>query len=244
MGQWGIFNRMRKMKKHKKLTLVVAVIFLTLLSLSVSSPTVVYANPHKDTQITNEKEDTTALPVHPERLENTVITIPEKKIPAVKPVDLSAAYDYDKLYYSYRKSLAVFTGALIELNDQRDGEEYDDILGAVLGISYLLPSDYSPHWEAEAVFAYLEEGHLSVMQRFTKNEKSALRWFYRYGVLVKIESEEQLASIANWENFLIRGGIGLESMSTRPGSHRYTLDIAAGTELTYLMFTYGYSWGW
>ncbi len=148
------------------------------------------------------------------------------------------------MYYSYRQSLALFTGALVEVHDKRDGDDYSDEAGLVIGISYLLPSAYSPHWETEANFAYLKEGHLSLMKRFTQEEKSAFRWFNRMGILIKIEADEKLSSLTNWENLLIRGGIGCESMQKPPGSHRYAFDVAIGTELSYLLFTYGYSWGW
>lgn len=235
---------MRKTNKIKKLTLVVSLKFLTIFFVSFVFLNQTFSNPHLDTPITSQKEDSNSTVINPDRLQNTSITVPESTSPKKKKVLIEDYSNKEKLFYSYRQSLAVFTGAAIEVNDSRDGDEFDDPAGLVLGISYLLPSPYSPNWEVEAIFVYFKEGHLSLMKRFTNNEKEAFRWFNRYGVILKIEADEKLSSVANWENVLIRGGIGMESMKKPPGSHRYSFDVAIGSELTYLLLTYGYSWGW
>lgn len=61
---------------------------------------------------------------------------------------------------------------------------------------------------------------------------------------MKIDPDEELATSSNFENYLIRAGVGLEDIIKPPRSVRMDLDVAIGAEDIWVVFHYGYSFGW
>jgi hypothetical protein len=114
----------------------------------------------------------------------------------------------------------------------------------LLGFNYLIPKQSSPQWEVGADLSLASQGHINVMRRFIYNERGSFRPYYKYGVMHKFVADEKFASLSNWENYLGKIGIGFEDILRPPRSLRLELEAAMGAEDIFVMFTYGYSYGW
>lgn len=231
MGTSGIINPMRKGNLLKKLTLVY-VIFGSVLCVCGA-----VAKPHLDTPIGSSANDDVNNPSRPELIENSSIT-------PVKSGHPGALEGFNKknYYHAYRQSLSLFFGATFG-EEPADVDEEKESMEYIAGFAWLLPSQYSPHWDAEASLSTSENAHVSVMRRYTRNEKGAFRPFYRYGLMHKVVAEERFASFSNWDNYLARVGLGLEDTSEPPRSLRIVVDVAVGKEDAIVMLTCGYTWG-
>ena len=129
--------------------------------------------------------------------------------------------------------------ALVDSTED-DPDKESEILNYLLGFYWELPDRLGPKWEVGAAWTTMSLGHVNVMRKHIYNEKGAFRPFYRYGITLKIDPDEELATASNIENYLLRVGIGLEDIIKPPRSVRMDLDMAAGEEDFWVMFHYGY----
>lgn len=137
-------------------------------------------------------------------------------------------------YYPYRQALIPRLGMYF------DGDDNPYFLGFL----YLVPNRRSPQLEAGADIISDSRGHLNAALRFTYNEFSYFRPFYKAGVTCEVDPGEQLASLADIKSYYLRGGLGLEYTFRRPMSLRVELEGALSLENTVYFISGGYSWAW
>ena len=229
---------------HLLLCLGYAGVVTTSLKLTILTfvlwPMALLAAPHSEApeSISDEPQ---AESGDPELLQNTTLTgIPKKEGRLETFIERFNRKDY---YHAYRQNLYPHVGAVLALVDstEDDPDKNSEILNYLLGFYWELPKKLSPKWEVGAAWTSMSLGHLNIMRKHIYNEKGAFRPFYRYGITLKIDPDEELATASNSENYLLRVGVGLEDIIKPPRSVRLDLDIAAGQEDFWVIFHYGYS---
>lgn len=196
-----------------------------------------FASPHLDapTKVAGPDEETVI--VDPERLENISIVEPRPMTPSRALVERFDKADY---FYPYRSDFSMHAGVVFGVKDSSDD---DDLMNVLLGFGYTVPKLDSPKWHLGADLSMVGDGHFYVSRRFIYNEKGSFRPFYQYGVLHKMVPDEKFASFSNWDNYLLRAGVGLSDIVRPPRSVEIELNVAIGAKDILVMFTYGYSWG-
>lgn len=150
-------------------------------------------------------------------------------------------FNKDDYYHAYRQSIFAYVGAVMGSIDSQDSV---GLINYMFGFTWELPKALSPKYEVGAAWATMNAGQMSFSRKIIYNEKGAIRPFYKYGLILKIEPDDQAANLTDTENFLIRAGVGLEDIKKPPKSVRVDLDLAIGKNDLWVMFQYGYSWGW
>lgn len=212
-------------------------LFLTLV-LAVSHKTA-WSKTHEDAPPAKTiSEDFEQVEVDPQKVEN--ISISESHQNALIPDALITKFNKENYYHPYRQEINVHGGVVLGVQDSSDDK---DLMNVLIGFSYMLPKIESPKWVAGADLSFVGHGHFYLVRRFIYNEKGSFRPFYHYGVMHKYVPEDKFASLSNWDNYLVRLGVGLADIIKPPKSVELELNVAAGTEDVLVMFTYGYSWG-
>jgi hypothetical protein len=226
---------MLRLVNQKLLTLVVFT-FLVQMFFSVSNR--VEAAPHLDAPNPSVKEDPPATTLDPARLEN--LSFSEINSDGNSMEKFVTYFNKRDYYYPYRKELGVHAGVVFGFQDSSDDA---NLMNALLGIDYLLPSGESPRWNVGADFSFVGHEHFYVMRRIVYNEKGSFRPYYEYGLMHKFVPKEKFASTSNWDNYLLRTGIGLADIVHPPKSVDLKLEFAVGAKDFLMFFTYGYTWG-
>lgn len=199
-----------------------------------------WSAPHSEAPVSKDPNaNTTNYEVEePTLLDNTSITeVPPSKQQFQEFVQAFNRRDY---YHSYRQSIYAHLGAVIAVQDSTD---YDHLMSLSAGFMWQPNKQFSPMWEYGATWTYMGLGHIVAVRKHVYNEKGAFRPFYKYGVTLKIDPDEQGANLADFKNYLARVGIGLENILKPPRSVRMDLDLAVGQEDIWILFQYGYAWG-
>jgi len=196
--------------------------------------------PHSDVPADNTERAAPGDPGPDEAflLQTTTLTPVEGRLG--KMDEFIQTFDRRNYYHPYRQSLFVYLGAVVALKDSAD---FDDLIGYSAGFTWELPKALSPKWEVGATWTTAELGQITVGRKHIINEKSALRPFYRYGFVLKVDPDDQAAVVSNFDNYLLRAGVGLENIIRPPRSGRMDLDLAVGQDDIWIMFNYGYAWG-
>lgn len=224
--------------------------FLTLvLILNLAVISMAFAKPHSEMPQTTsvpsshvQEEASEAAPEEvPTPYANDLMSITEVGDEPKNISEFAKHYSKENYFYPYRQSLTPRVGLLFGL---RDSSDEDDIMNVLLGFNYLVKRAASPHWELGADLSLASHGHINVMRRHIHNERGSFRPYYKYGFTHKLVSDEKFASFSNFENYLARVGVGFEDILRPPRSLRLELEAAVGIEDTFIIFTYGYSYGW
>ena len=213
----------------------VLLIFLTLVLWSARS----FASPHSDSPPAKVEEEVGKKPSQ-FAVDNMTVTKPKKRKPR-KIIDIARRFSKKDYYYAFHHSVRAFGGVNYLITDSTEDE---DDFHYSLGASYEYLTGDSKSWEAEAMWTTYSLGGLSAFRKRIFNEKGSFRPFYRWGLTYKVVPEENLASATNFENFLIRIGIGFADMIKPPKSMRFDVDVAVGSEDTWIMAFFAYEWGW
>lgn len=140
-------------------------------------------------------------------------------------------------FYPYTQSGSPRAGILLEATDISSSK-------AFFGLSYMLPSKQSPHWEVSFDMSTQSLAFLSVNRRTIFDERRSFRPYYKWGVANIINSEYKLASLVELKNYQLKMGLGIEDLLTPPMSVRLEAEVGVGLENIYLLISLGYSWGW
>jgi hypothetical protein len=170
-------------------------------------------------------------------LDNTSITVPPTRSRFEEYMQKFNRRDY---YHSFRQSIYVHLGAIVALENSTD---YDHLMALSSGFMWQPRKQFSPKWEVGAAWSMMGVGQIVGMRKHIYNEKAAFRPFYKYGVTLKIDPDEQSANVSDFENYMLRAGVGLESILKPPRSVRLDLDVALGQDDLWILFQYGYAWG-
>jgi hypothetical protein len=215
------------------LTLVVVANFAFISSLA-------FANPHTEAPEIKDAKVEPSGPA-PEPYRNDLMSVTPVGEPPQTMSEYSRSFSKSEYFYPYRQTLTPRVGLIFGL---RDASDEDDIMNVLLGFNYLVKRDKSPQWEVGADLSLASAGHINIMKRRIYNERGSFRPYYKYGVSHKFITDEKFASISNWENYMARAGLGFEDILRPPRSLRLELEAAIGPEDIFIIFTYGYSYGW
>ncbi len=148
--------------------------------------------------------------------------------------------DDQSYYYPYKKSVSPRIGFVFDPDKLREKLE----LVFLFGFVFLLPSENSNHWEIGFDVHTGGVGYLQFNRRwiFTNTEK--FRPFLRAGVSSRMKSSQGFASVVNQDNVQLRLGFGFEDLIINPMSAAVGLDLAVGSDQSFLAVLLGYSWAW
>lgn len=168
--------------------------------------------------------------------ENLILS-PKPLKPQIKPRSKSIGRLRKEYYHIYQSAVS-FRVAL----------GYEQVSGSfpsvqLAGFSYQFPSRYSPHWEAGMDFTKTSNSYLWTAKKWTANEKGSYRPFYKAGVLHSWKSNEKMASLTNYRNYALYGGVGFEDILVAPQSVRLEIEAGLGFGTALIMFSLGSSWG-
>lgn len=142
-------------------------------------------------------------------------------------------------YYPYQQAISPRLVLVANLDLLRQGK-----LPYGLGFSYLAPSKRPPQWEAGGDLLTDSYGQIFLCRRHISFADTYFRPYYKYGLAHIWKAEEKLASFSNWNNYLLRAGLGFEDVIKLPMSARLEIEVAAGSGGFMIFFSMGYSWGW
>jgi hypothetical protein len=223
----------------KFLTLVLVSILIAGATLPGS---IARANPHAEAPTSDAAavEEVTEEP--PEAFKNDRLAVTPVETNEPKNMhEYSRRFSKADYFYPYRQTLSPRVGTIFGLRDSSDEK---DLMNLLMGFNYLIPRHSSPQFEVGADLSLANHGHLNFMRRHIYNERGSFRPYYKYGVTHKIVAKEKFATFSNWDNYLARMGVGFEDIVRPPRSLRLELEAAVGAEDVFVVFTYGYSFGW
>jgi hypothetical protein len=139
-------------------------------------------------------------------------------------------------FYPFIQSISPRFGFMINKDDLKETK-------TIYSINYLLPKLQTPQWEFGADILP-EDGYIHLSKRIIFNERNYFRPYYKYGANLSVVSKENLATFVNIKNYSLRVGTGLEYLTRYPMSIRLELEALIGLEVSGLILTFGYSWGW
>lgn len=199
-----------------------------------------WAAPHGDAPASTDpaSENQNIETEDPNLIENTSITeVP----PATGRLnEFVQKFDRQNYYHAYRQSLFAHLGAVIALKDSTDS---DSLMAIAAGFLWQPRKEFSPVWEYGATWVSSGLGQIVATRKHVINEKGAFRPFYKYGAALKIDPDEQAANLVDFQNLMLRIGMGLENTLKPPRSVRMDLDLVIGQDDFWIVFLYGYSWG-
>ncbi len=143
-------------------------------------------------------------------------------------------------FYPYKKSVSPRIGFVFDPDKLREKLE----LVFLFGFVFLLPSNTSNHWELGFDIHTGGVGYLQVNRRWVFTSTEKFRPFLRAGVSSRMKSEQGLASVVNQDNVQLRLGFGFEDLLINPLSAAVGMDLAVGSDQTFLAVLLGYSWAW
>jgi hypothetical protein len=161
----------------------------------------------------------------------------EKGLIVSEPLEVKS--DDIQIYYPYQQSMAPRLGVLIDPDLLRDRD-----LPLLVGITYMLPKRRAPRWEIGFDVVVDDGAHFSIGQRHIWGEPHSFRSYVKISALLAANAEEKLATITDIDNYFLKLSVGLEDVIKMPMSVRLETELVAGLERQYLIFSFGYSWGW
>jgi hypothetical protein len=207
-------------------------IFLTLVLFKQTS----FAAPNQDVDL----DSTTSQSESSLNEKKNSLSLEEQLLNATTPPPM-IFNEVKEEYYPYMQSISPRLGTL--LNMQTFTEEKGNAFKMLYGFQYLFPRYRSPQLEVGADLIKDFNGQIHFSKRWTINDRSSFRPFYKLGVLIQAVGKEGIATFTNYENYLLKTGIGFEDMYKKPLSIRLDFEVAIGFENVFAFFTLGYSWG-
>ncbi|MEQ1664151.1 MAG: hypothetical protein ABL927_02095 [Bdellovibrionales bacterium] len=176
--------------------------------------------------------------ISPETFDNLAVTEKEWSPPAIRK--MVQEFNKSNYYYSYKQEFDIRLNAFFDLRFAPDKKEF---IVPAIGFDYNSMKNRDFKYKAGADFTYKGDGsaHFLIVKVF--NETGSFRPFYQYGLMYHAAPEDQLAGASNWENYLLRAGVGFSDIVAPPRSVKINLDFAIGASAIYLLFSYGPSWG-
>ncbi|MCB0414709.1 MAG: hypothetical protein KDD50_10275 [Bdellovibrionales bacterium] len=140
--------------------------------------------------------------------------------------------------YTSTQAITVRLGSFIDLKDNGNSGK------AMFGGSYLFEKIYSPKWELGADMISNAQGLIHLFRKTIFTERSSFRPYYKYGLSHLLIPKESLASIVNYKNYMISGGVGFEYLMVNPISVRLDFEAHTGVQFASSNFNLGFSFGW
>lgn len=197
------------------------------------SSTNLRAVPPEEADLFADEKQSIAVP----ETQNVQEELDDKGIIVTAPPKASIAKN--ELIYPYKQTMSPRAGLILDPDQLKDGE-----LPLLVGITYMWPRNKSPRWELG--FDILLDGgaHVSIGKRFIWSEPHSFRPFLKLGGLLAAQAEEKLATVSDFDNYYATGSVGFEDVLKMPMSVRLEMQLVAGLENQFLIFNFGYSWGW
>lgn len=139
-------------------------------------------------------------------------------------------------FYQYRQTLMVRGGVLMDFNQT-------DTLGSNFGFQYRFPFRNSQRIEVGADLLNEGAGILHAA-RFHSLDDSRMRWFYKYGLGIRVVPAQQLVTFLKLANWQARIGGGLEWTIEDPFSIRFDIEGTISSEKLTAISTLGVTYGW
>jgi hypothetical protein len=203
---------------------VASVLVMFLLATSVS----LAATPPPSPDLTEPKDN--SLPATAEEIDRA------RQVELTEPPPRKQTLLESDYFYHYRQALLVRGGVVMDLNKA-------DTLGSDFGFQYRFPFKNSQRIEIGADLLNEGAGVLHAA-RFHFLDDSRMRWFYKYGLGIRVVPAQQLVTflkLANWQG---RIGGGLEWTIEDPFSIRFDLESTISTEKLTAISTIGVTYGW
>jgi hypothetical protein len=202
-------------------------IFLMLISLTVTSTTMAATPPPSPdlTEPTDKSPPATAEEI--DRARQVELTEPPARKETIRESDY---------FYQYRQTLMVRGGVLMDFNQT-------DTLGSDFGFQYRFPFRNSQRIEVGADLLNEGAGILHAA-RFHSLDDSRMRWFYKYGLGIRVVPSQQLVTFLKLGNWQARISGGLEWTIEDPFSLRFDIEGTISSEKLTAISTIGVTYGW
>lgn len=206
--------------------IITLIITLTIGALNPSTSIAATAPPSPDL---NEPDDNSppATADEVDRARQVTLTQP----PPIKKTERESDY-----FYRYRQALTVRGGVIMDLNNL-------GTLGSNLGFQYRFPFHHSQRIEIGADLMNEGAGVLHAA-RFHFFDDSRLRWFYKYGLGIRVVPAQQLVAFLKLANWQVRLGGGIEWTLQDPFSLRFDLETTVSSEKLTTISTVGAAYAW
>lgn len=202
-------------------------IFLAVTSVSMTSVSVA-ATPPPSPDLTEPADK--SPPATPEEIDRA------RQVELTEPPPIQETARESDYFYQYRQGLLVRGGLLLDFNQA-------DTLGSDFGFQYRFPFRNSQRLEIGADLLNEGAGILHAA-RFHFLDDSRMRWFYKYGLGIRIVPAQQLVTFLKLANWQARIGGGLEWTIEDPFSIRIDLESTFSTEKLTAISTIGVTYGW
>lgn len=202
-------------------------IFLAVTSVSMTSVSVA-ATPPPSPDLTESTDK--SPPATPEEIDRA------RQVELTEPPPIQETARESDYFYQYRQGLLVRGGLLLDFNQA-------DTLGSDFGFQYRFPFRNSQRLEIGADLLNEGVGILHAA-RFHFLDDSRMRWFYKYGLGIRIVPAQQLVTFLKLANWQARIGGGLEWTIEDPFSIRLDLESTFSTEKLTAISTIGVTYGW
>ena len=213
------------MKLH--LVIYVTTLVLTpLLAISAPSNLPPLADPVKDSsEEVNDNADE-----QKSKLESMSVT----DVPEVKKTEKEKKTQF---FYPYKQSLAPRLAAVFD-TDTLSNKEAPNY---AIGLSYMLPSKETQHWEAHVDVVSNSTGRLGFASKWVFRRESKLRPHLKAGVTLNALPRDGLGSFLRWKQYEAYAAMGLEDMLKDPVSVRIDFEVMANTNGVHFQVALGYS---
>ncbi|MBN8540027.1 MAG: hypothetical protein J0L82_06535 [Deltaproteobacteria bacterium] len=210
-----------------RIWLSLMLIFLAVTSVSMTSVSVA-ATPPPSPDLTESTDK--SPPATPEEIDRA------RQVELTEPPPIQETARESDYFYQYRQGLLVRGGLLLDFNQA-------DTLGSDFGFQYRFPFRNSQRLEIGADLLNEGVGILHAA-RFHFLDDSRMRWFYKYGLGIRIVPAQQLVTFLKLANWQARIGGGLEWTIEDPFSIRLDLESTFSTEKLTAISTIGVTYGW
>lgn len=172
--------------------------------------------------------------------EPPVMNVDQETVGITKPAKVDrverAGDDY---FYRYRHAVTGRTGITADTNSAGSGGGTPFLLGAI----FMLTTEELESYEIGADLLSTGKGtvHADLRTEFSRGD---FRPFVKYGAGMIIDPSDQLAAFLRYQNYQLRGTVGLEQLINDPASFRLEIDLALALSSVQLTFAFGYVWAW
>lgn len=142
-------------------------------------------------------------------------------------------------YYPYKQSISPRIGIIFDSDLMKEHK-----FPYLLGFLYMLPRRRSPQMEAGADILSDSRGQLHFGLRNILYERQYFRPYFRAGISLEVEPDDQLAAAVDFENYQLRFSLGFEDVVKLPMSARFEIEGSISSTDQTLYLVGGYSWAW
>ncbi len=154
-----------------------------------------------------------------------------------KPPPLIVKLQEKEYFYPYSRTLSARFGGVL------DSQKFSDKGFLLLaGVIYLYRHRPNEYYDFGFDVRNDNYGTIHAERRWISG-RAASRPYAKAGLGLNLIPSDQLATFLKFQNYQIRGAVGIEKIFISPMSFRYEVELLQG-EATILILSLGYSWGW